>query len=87
MYPSRPGPNTSSSHRIQKKGLMVRLDAYGRNTPALFIGFPGDEDAYGGCLAAGRGFVHIGPSGNLKPCPAAPVSDANLPRVAAPGMP
>ena len=54
------------------------LADYNRKFPALFIGFPGDEDTYGGCLAAGRGFVHVSPSGDLEPCPAAPVSDANL---------
>ncbi|MCP5108910.1 MAG: radical SAM protein, partial [bacterium] len=46
--------------------------------PALFVGFPGDESPYGGCLAAGRGFVHVSPSGNLEPCPFAPFSDTNL---------
>lgn len=46
--------------------------------PALFIGFPGDESPYGGCLAAGRGFFHVSPSGNLEPCPFAPFSDTNL---------
>jgi MoaA/NifB/PqqE/SkfB family radical SAM enzyme len=29
-------------------------------------------------LAAGRGFVHIGPHGGLEPCPFAPYSDTNL---------
>lgn len=62
----------------QKKILQVVLAEFNRNYPALFIGFPGDEDAYGGCLAAGRGFVHVSPSGNLEPCPAAPYSDTNL---------
>ena len=62
----------------QKKDLQVVLSEYNRKLPALFLGFPGDEDAYGGCLAAGRGFVHVSPSGDLEPCPAAPYSDANL---------
>jgi len=62
----------------QKKVLQIVLADFNRKFPALFIGFPGDEDAYGGCLAAGRGFVHVSPSGNLEPCPAAPYSDANL---------
>ncbi|MDD1685895.1 radical SAM protein [Methanoregula sp.] len=62
----------------QKKMLQAVMSAFNEKFPALFIGFPGDEDAYGGCLAAGRGFVHISPSGDLEPCPAAPVSDANL---------
>jgi MoaA/NifB/PqqE/SkfB family radical SAM enzyme len=62
----------------QRTALQAALAAHARRFPALFIGFPGDEDAYGGCLAAGRGFVHVGPSGDLEPCPAAPYSDANL---------
>jgi MoaA/NifB/PqqE/SkfB family radical SAM enzyme len=45
---------------------------------AEFIVFPGDEEQYGGCLAAGRGFIHVGPDGSLEPCPFAPYSDANL---------
>jgi len=44
----------------------------------LFVSFPGDEEMYGGCLAAGRGFVHISSDGNLEPCPFAPYSDINL---------
>jgi len=62
----------------QKKTLHAVLSDYNRKYPALFLGFPGDEDYYGGCLAAGRGFVHVSPSGALEPCPAAPYSDANL---------
>jgi MoaA/NifB/PqqE/SkfB family radical SAM enzyme len=62
----------------QKKTLQAVLADYNRKFPALFIGFPGDEDTYGGCLAAGRGFVHVSPSGDLEPCPAVPYSDANL---------
>ena len=62
----------------QKKALQVVLSEYNRKFPALFLGFPGDEETYGGCLAAGRGFVHVSPSGDLEPCPAAPYSDANL---------
>jgi MoaA/NifB/PqqE/SkfB family radical SAM enzyme len=62
----------------QKETLKAVLADYNRKFPALFIDFPGDEDTYGGCLAAGRGFVHVSPSGDLEPCPAAPFSDANL---------
>ena len=46
--------------------------------PALFIAFPGDEEPYGGCLAAGRGFIHISADGAVEPCPFAPFSDVNL---------
>lgn len=41
------------------------------------IRLPGDEEAYGGCLAAGRLFIHLAPDGRLEACPFAPFSDAN----------
>lgn len=44
----------------------------------IFISFPGDENASGGCLAAGRGFFHINPNGGTEPCPFSPFSDTNL---------
>lgn len=44
----------------------------------LFVAFPGDEEAFGGCLAAGRGFFHINPRGDAEPCPFSPFSDTNL---------
>ncbi len=45
---------------------------------ALFITIPGDEDEIGGCLSAGRGFVHISAEGGVEPCPFVPYSDVNL---------
>ena len=45
---------------------------------AILIVFPGNEEKYDGCLAAGRGFLHITTSGALEPCPFAPYSDANI---------
>ncbi len=44
----------------------------------IFISFPGDEKLTGGCLAAGRGFFHISPTGDAEPCPFSPYSDLNL---------
>jgi MoaA/NifB/PqqE/SkfB family radical SAM enzyme len=61
------------------KALLVsRTDAFSKTYPALFIAFPGDEDKWGGCLAAGRGFVHIQADGSLEPCPFAPYSDVSV---------
>ncbi len=45
---------------------------------AVFLNLPGDEEDVGGCLAAGRGFVHINAVGNVEPCPFIPYSDTNL---------
>jgi MoaA/NifB/PqqE/SkfB family radical SAM enzyme len=44
----------------------------------LFVAFPGDEEEFGGCLAAGRGFFHISPTGDAEPCPFSPFSDTSL---------
>ena len=44
----------------------------------VLFSFPGDEKALGGCLAAGRGFFHIGPDGAAEPCPFSPYSDINV---------
>jgi MoaA/NifB/PqqE/SkfB family radical SAM enzyme len=52
-------------------GLRQRFDA-------VFIAVPWDEEEQGGCLASGRGFVHVSPTGALEPCPFAPYSDVNL---------
>jgi len=46
--------------------------------PGLFIAFPGGEERFGGCLSAGRGFVHISPDGDVEPCPFVPYSAGNL---------
>lgn len=79
--PMQPGTENLVLTPEQKTMLNVVLSVFNKKFPALFIGFPGDEDAYGGCLAAGRGFVHVSPSGDLEPCPAAPYSDVNLTHV------
>jgi len=44
----------------------------------IFLSFPGDEKAMGGCLAAGRGFMHISPEGKAEACPFSPYSDRNV---------
>ena len=44
----------------------------------IFLSFPGDEKAIGGCIAAGRGFFHINSHGDAEPCPFSPYSDVNV---------
>lgn len=44
----------------------------------IVISFPGDEKDAGGCLAAGRGFIHINASGGAEPCPFSQHSDTNV---------
>lgn len=65
-----------SKDRRQK--LLNLMSEFESRYPGLFITFPGNEEKFGGCLSAGRGFIHISPEGNLEPCPVAPYSDTNL---------
>jgi len=62
----------------QKEVLEDKLNKFRKQYPCLFISLPGDEEKYGGCLAGGRGFLHITNSGSIEPCPFAPFSDINL---------
>jgi len=62
----------------QKEVLQERLIALRKQIPALFVSLPGDESKYGGCLAAGRGFIHVSADGSLEPCPFAAYSDINI---------
>jgi MoaA/NifB/PqqE/SkfB family radical SAM enzyme len=61
--------------RMQVSSLMK---SFREQFSALFIGVPWDEMDVGGCLSAGRGFVHISAEGDVEPCPFAPISDNNL---------
>ena len=62
----------------QKGELQGRLNVLREELPALLVNLPGDESRYGGCLAAGRGFVHISADGRLEACPFAPYSDVSI---------
>ena len=63
----------------ERKYLEKRLaEIRAAHPDMLFISFPGDEAAFGGCLAAGRGFFHINSHGGAEPCPFSPYSDVNV---------
>jgi MoaA/NifB/PqqE/SkfB family radical SAM enzyme len=62
----------------QRDSLSSLMESFRARFPALFVSVPGDEKDFGGCLSAGRGFVHISAQGNVEPCPFAPYSDTNL---------
>jgi MoaA/NifB/PqqE/SkfB family radical SAM enzyme len=61
--------------RGRMKGLVAQFRS---EFKAVFVAVPWDEEEQGGCLAGGRGFVHISAAGDVEPCPFAPYSDANL---------
>ncbi len=62
----------------QKARVIPIRNALRKKYSALFIALPWDEDEIGGCLSAGRGFVHISAEGNVEPCPFIAYSDTNL---------
>ena len=62
----------------QRSQLSELVEVFRKEYSALFVNVPGDEKDFGGCLSAGRGFVHISAEGDLEPCPFAPYSDVNL---------
>jgi len=64
---------------VSQRVLMTeKIHELNRSYPAFFAAIPGEMELFGGCLAAGRGFVHVNPCGDLEPCPIVPVSDVNL---------
>jgi MoaA/NifB/PqqE/SkfB family radical SAM enzyme len=62
----------------QKAQVITIRNGFRKKYSALFIALPWDEDEIGGCLSAGRGFVHISSEGNVEPCPFIAYSDTNL---------
>ncbi len=76
--PIREGTDDWILTEEQRESLLTIRDSFRSKFKALFIAIPGDEEEIGGCLSAGRGFVHISAEGNVEPCPFAPYSDSNL---------
>jgi len=62
----------------QRLELLKRRNVFRSKYRALFVALPWDEEEIGGCLSAGRGFVHISAEGNVEPCPFVPYSDTNI---------
>jgi MoaA/NifB/PqqE/SkfB family radical SAM enzyme len=71
-------PGAEAITMDERRALVNAAASFRKRFPAAFIAFPGEEEQFGGCLAAGRGFVHVNASGDLEPCPVAPYSDVNL---------
>jgi MoaA/NifB/PqqE/SkfB family radical SAM enzyme len=75
FVPAAPGTRNLVLSPAQKAALGDKARFAGLPFPAVVL--PGDEESYGGCLAAGRGFVHLAADGRLEACPFAPFSDTN----------
>jgi hypothetical protein len=67
----------SQDERSQFRKAMLH---YREEKPLFIIHAPGDEEFFGGCASAGRGFVHVTPSGDLTACPVSNLATHNLTR-------
>ena len=77
--PADTGTESLAPGDAERETLAKRLDELRQQQDSLiYVSFPGDEQFSDGCLAAGRGFFHINPTGGAEPCPFSPVSDTNL---------
>lgn len=76
--PVKPGTESLVLTPEQKQGEAEWTKRLNDEVGGLFVALPGDEDQYGGCLAGGRGFIHVNPQGRLEACPFAPFSDTDL---------
>ncbi len=63
---------------VQKEELRLMEIELAKKHHMMIVSLPGDEEQFGGCMAAGRGFIHLSSTGSLEACPFAPYSDINL---------
>jgi len=62
----------------QRNVFREKILHYKETKPIFIIHSPGDEEPFGGCVSAGRGFVHVNAFGDLTPCPVSSASTHNL---------
>jgi MoaA/NifB/PqqE/SkfB family radical SAM enzyme len=87
---SAPGTDASKGELIEENDHFLMLTkeeraefraqilSYRETKPIYIIHSPGDEEYFGGCVSAGRGFAHVTPAGDLTPCPVSNVATHNL---------
>jgi MoaA/NifB/PqqE/SkfB family radical SAM enzyme len=84
--PTTPLPKNSNEHSDhslilnpeERKIFREKMLQY-RDTKQIYIVHsPGDEEFFGGCVSAGRGFAHVTPEGDLTPCPVSNIATHNL---------
>jgi MoaA/NifB/PqqE/SkfB family radical SAM enzyme len=51
---------------------------YRESKPIIILHSPNDQEYYGGCVSAGRGFAHVTPGGDVTPCPVSNLATHNL---------
>lgn len=74
---------TPSDHSLllkpgERKEFRKQILKFRSTKPIFIIHSPGDEEYFGGCVSAGRGFAHVTPAGDLTPCPVSNIATHNL---------
>ncbi len=62
----------------ERADFRAQILKYRETKPMYIVNSPGDEEYFGGCVSAGRGFAHVTPAGDLTPCPVSNVATHNL---------
>ena len=75
--------NEQSDHSLilnpEEREIFREKMLHYRDTKQIYIVHsPGDEEFFGGCVSAGRGFAHVTPEGDLTPCPVSNIATHNL---------
>jgi len=84
--PQTPLPQTkteSTDHSLllkseERRKFRAQILKFRSTKPIFIIHSPGDEEYFGGCVSAGRGFAHVTPAGDLTPCPVSNIATHNL---------
>ena len=63
---------------VERKCFRAQMLRYRDDKSIYIVHSPGDEEFFGGCVSAGRGFAHITPAGDLTPCPVSNIATHNL---------
>jgi len=74
---------TPSDHSLllkpeERREFRAQVLKFRSTKPIFIIHSPGDEEYFGGCVSAGRGFAHVTPAGDLTPCPVSNIATHNL---------
>ena len=66
------------ANAAQRKFMYEKISEYRKTKPIFTIDFWNDGDAVGGCVAGGRGYMHINANGDVEPCAFIHYSDSNI---------
>lgn len=75
--------DTKNDHELMltpkdREEFRAQVLNYRETKPIYIVHSPGDEEYFGGCVSAGRGFAHVTPTGDLTPCPVSNIATHNL---------